>query len=858
MEALLIILALGLAILLPVGSVLGILAFSRRRDQSERLESLNREVSRLREEVTYLKQHLGGKDQDQPAPELELELDEAVVEDTPAPSESSPSSDTSPFPDTSSPGADATSRDKSRFVQALKDNWMVWLGGLSVGLAGIFMVSHSINAGMIGPSQQLMLALFSGLALHAGAEYLRRRNRGANEVFAALAGGGSITLYAALLAGVHHYGLVGPTVGLFGLAIVSLGTMVLSLFHGPLLAVMGLSGAYLVPLLIGGDDGSVAFVLSYSFLITVSSLMLMRYVYRDWLWYATLSGAFLWWLATSSGAAIGASTAWYIAALFVVFAMVPVRAKQALPYLREVLISLLVLWALSMVGQGDRPFFWSWLIILPAAALVPQSRGALWFLPWAAVLVSALGWLGYVGRNGTEVTYFTQMAPEHQGGFLSYLIGAAILSTGLGLWHWVRQNDRRRWASFTLLSPLVWAVLGWLLIHGHQTSSAWSVAMLLVGGVYGVLAWKLESVQRYRVGVVWAVMAAHVSYSLAAIMIVREASLTLALSAQFVSLTWLARRYQMPELHLLLKVALALVVARLTFNPWLQDYDTGLHWSLWSYGGATLFAGIATWLAGKDRAIRPWLEGATLHLLVLFLGAEMRYWLYDGDIFSQQYSFTEAAINTLLWGALGVTYMVRAGASESLAWLYRLFSRILVALSMLSYLALVTLHNPWWGGGHIGDAPIINMLLPGYGGPILLALAVSRFPLLAPRFWSLCVASAGFLLFTALEIRQLWQGSDMGLSFGMSEGELYTYSVVSLLYAIGAIAYSAKRDNAVLYKAGMALLGLVIAKIFLVDMAGLQGLWRVAAFMGLGLALLGLAWMYRKAQPSAGNQTLSD
>ena len=46
----------------------------------------------------------------------------------------------------------------------------------------------------------------------------------------------------------------------------------------------------------------------------------------------------------------------------------------------------------------------------------------------------------------------------------------------------------------------------------------------------------------------------------------------------------------------------------------------------------------------------------------------------------------------------------------------------------------------------------------------------------------------------------------------------------------------------------MALLGLVIAKIFLVDMAGLQGLWRVAAFMGLGLALLGLAWMYRKAQ----------
>ena len=272
--------------------------------------------------------------------------------------------------------------------------------------------------------------------------------------------------------GVHHYGLVGPTVGLFGLAIVSLGTMVLSLFHGPLLAVMGLSGAYLVPLLIGGDDGSVAFVLSYSFLITVSSLMLMRYVYRDWLWYATLSGAFLWWLATSSGAAIGASTAWYIAALFVVFAMVPVRAKQALPYLRGSLdIAAGSLGAIdSRAGRTARfsgaglsycrPQLWCRRVVERSGSC-PGPR--CWSVRW--------GGLGYVGRNGSEVTYVTQMAPEHQGGLLSYLIGAAILSTGLGLWHWVRQNDRRRWASFTLLSPLVWAVLGWLLIHGHQTSS---------------------------------------------------------------------------------------------------------------------------------------------------------------------------------------------------------------------------------------------------------------------------------------------------------------------------------------------------------------------------------------------------
>lgn len=49
-----------------------------------------------------------------------------------------------------------------------------------------------------------------------------------------------------------------------------------------------------------------------------------------------------------------------------------------------------------------------------------------------------------------------------------------------------------------------------------------------------------------------------------------------------------------------------------------------------------------------------------------------------------------------------------------------------------------------------------------------------------------------------------------------------------------------------LYRAGMALLGVVIAKLFLVDMSGLEGLLRAASFMGLGLCLLALAWLHRR------------
>ncbi|MEQ9546981.1 MAG: DUF2339 domain-containing protein [Marinobacter sp.] len=837
MEALFIVLVAGIVLLIPVGSLLGFLAFRQRSAQTTRIESLGREISELREEVGHLRR-LMTPEGDVPAPQ-HAESEE-------------PASTSTDWVEQAPPvvHSEQSKPDRvSRLTTALKENWMVWLGGLSVGLAGIFMVSHSISAGLIGPVQQLLLALFTGLALHAGAEFLRRRNRGADQVFAALAGGGSITLYAALLAGVHHYELISPLTGLVGLAAVSLGTMALALVHGPLLAIMGLSGAYLVPLLVGGEDGSVTFVLSYSFLITLSSLLLMRYVFRDWLWFATLAGALLWWLVTLSSAPVGAPMAWYIAGLFVVFAILAGSLQAGVPRLRETLLALLAIWGLSIADQpADSPLFWSWLLILPVAALVPQSRGAFWYLPWGAVMSTAAGWLVYMIREVVDGVYLEQMPVVHQDGFLSYLIVAAILTLGLGLWHWVRDPDRRRWASLTLLSPLVWLTLGWLLLHGYGPSSIWAVGTVLLGGLYGALAWLMEGRERYRMGMVWAILAAHVSYSLAAVMVFREASLTLALSVQFISLTWLARRYEMPELYLLLKIALALVVARLTFNPWLQSYDAGVHWSLWTYGGATLCAAVAAWIASRNHRIRPWLEGATLHLLVLFLGSEMRYWLYDGNIFAHEYSFTEAMINTLLWGALSLTYTVRAKVSESLVWLYRLFAWILLGLSCLSYLTLITVHNPWWGGSAIGDTAIFNILLPAYGGPVLLALIASRFPTLAPRFWSLCVAAASFLLFTALEIRQLWQGSEMALSFGISEGELYSYSVVGMLYAIAAIIYATGRNNTLLYKAGMALLGLVIGKIFLIDMAGLQGLWRVAAFMGLGLALLGLAWLYRKAQ----------
>ncbi|MFL1485412.1 DUF2339 domain-containing protein [Marinobacter sp. LN3S78] len=857
MEALLIVVVAGIMLLVPVGSLLGFLAFRASGRQTSRIAELDKELAQLRHELAYLKAE---PPIDDPEEEPSLDLD---LEPVPEPMSRQP--DPIPRPVTSSEPEEPPRDDspkvpeptpvvslENRLLAALKENWMVWLGALSVSLAGIFMVSHSITSGLIGPVQQFLLALLVGLALHAGAEFLRRRHMGTDQVFAALAGGGSVTLYAALLAGVHLFELLGPATALVALAVVSLITMLLALVHGPLLAVMGLSGAYVVPILVGGEDGGGAFLLGYSFVITLSSLLLMRYVFRLWLWYATVSGALLWWLLVIGFFSSDLSAACYLSALFVLFSILPGAPRVPVRQCAIALMMLLLAWAASITLQPlADPTFAGWLILIPIAVVTPMSRGLLWFLPWAAVLATFAGWLGYAGR-GHSLEVLTPLDTAHHGAFLAYLGMVAVATTLPAFWRWQQQVDLRRWASLVLVSPVVWLVLGWLLTNGGAPSVPWAIFTLLAGGVYGGLAWFMDRNERYRAGLVWALLAAHACYSLAVVMWLQEASLTLALAAQFVSLVLLARRYQAPELYLLLKAILAVVVARLTFNPWLDNYEASVHWTLLTYGGVALSSAIATWLTSRDSRIRLWLEGATLHFVVLFLGAVLRYWLYDGEIFIQSYGLTEAAINTALWGALSVVYVVRAQASVSMAWFYRLLARILLVLAGLSYLTVITVNNPWWQMDLIGDTPVFNLLLLAYGAPVLLALAHARFSDLVPKLWAQCGAAAAFLLFTALEIRQLWQGSEIAYWYGVSEGELYTYSIVGMGYAIAAILWSIRRNSEWLHKGGMALLGVVIAKIFLVDMSGLQGLWRVAAFMGLGLALLGLAWMYRRTRKTEG------
>lgn len=762
-----------------------------------------------------------------------------------------------------------------RVVENMRHNWMAWLGGLSVALAGIFLVGYSIERGWLGPTARILLAIVTGLVLHAAAEYFRRKTKTAHPAFAALAGGASITLYAALFAALELYELLSPGMTFTLLAVVSLGTMALATVHGPTLAIIGLLGAYAVPVLVTEHAGGRLIELVYSLIVTAAALYLIRFVYRPWLWFGMLAGVIGWWFLSLPSADADGWRGLYLAAFCLLALTIPYRdatlkrelessdpatetlrlsGKRSVQVIQLTVVLIVLAQALSIANLGFTgvgPALVTWTPLTLILLYASRARASLGFAPWLVLITQLAAWLFTALDRPTAGIRIAGLADELQGEFLAFAFFMALLfSLGSSFAHRARRFNHLD-ASLTWLSPVLWLALSYLLVTDLSVAWEWSVATLVLGLVYVFIAGRRLNRQADDASALWLILGGHAAYSLAAAMFFREATLTLALAAQVVSLAWLNRRFSLAAIGWIIKGVLAIVVARLTLNPWLLTYPADVHWSLWTYGGSVLCCLIGTMLTPvSSLETRKWLEAATLHLLVLFLGAELRYVLYDGRIFVEDFTLTEAAINTVIWGGIGLSYYNRRRASELLAHFYVVCSRILLTMSLASYAISLVFLNPAWSRETVGTTPILNLLLLAYGAPVLIALAVRLF--YEPRYRDLAavIAGAGCFVFVTLEIRHLWHGA-LDLDLGTTNGEVYTYSAAWLAMAVATMLGATKLGSTNGYRAGMGLLLVVIGKIFIFDMAGLEGLLRVASFMGLGLALLGLAWLYQRTAQRA-------
>lgn len=859
-------LAVVFVLTLIVGAICGLVAVGR----TGRLE---REIAAARLEIQNLSQRLERQRFEQTQPE---ETSDPVPDSTelvePLREARSDRAQTPPVVHATPVTPESSSLRPGRLLEVIRANWMTWLGGGCVSLAGIFLVRYSMEQGWLGPIARVVAAIAVGLACQLTAEVLRRRDGMAQPAVSALAGAGSITIYGALFAALKLYGLLSPTLTFVLMAAVAIATMALAVLHGPVLAAFGILGAYLVPILVGSADGDIRLALIYALIISLSALLLMRYVYRPWLWWGFVAGAMGWWaLALGTPDADGFRTL-YLTALAYLMAAAPVgdwslRERFALDYdgydprklecsmssaqimvlATYLLLTIAIVPSISAFGTVLLP----WTQGLPLFALVTwiaARRDALFVMPWLIFVASVAGWLWvYTGapNGGVPQPEFAASATTQ---FLIYLFVYALIASVSSVLHFGTGKRAAVWASLATLAPIIMFALAYAVELRPATDSFWALVTAVFSFAYLAVAGAVLQKRSVDAMVVWLFIAGHLGLGLAAVMAFESATLTLAIAAQLVSLAWVIRRFQLPDLGWLFKLAVLVIIARLTLNPWLIDYGSDWHWSLWTYGGATAFAAFAAYWLRPHAELSRWAEGAALHLFVLTAWSELRYQLNDGVVYSSQFSFVEAVLSMLLAAALGLVYRYRARFSQTLGKVYLGYAFLLVGAAVLLYgvILLNMLGSERWLWASVGTTPVLNILLAAFGLPVVMAALYAYHFLPSWRARALQFAGVSLFIFLSVEVRHLWTGTIRLNQPPVSEAELYTYSAVWLLMALTGLLAGSWRRNQSLYVAGLVVLALVIGKLFLVDLAGLEGLFRVASFMGLGLSLLGLAYLHQR------------
>jgi uncharacterized membrane protein len=185
--------------------------------------------------------------------------------------------------------------------EALTLRWGTWLGAGALLLAGVFLLRTAIEEGWLGPEARCALAAALALALILGAEWLRRRPAPdrpnipwPDQAPAALAAGGVAILFGAAYATAVMYALVPPLAGFALMAVAALAGLALALVQGPLVAAIGIAGAYLTPALVETGDPSLPGLFAYLLVVTAAALAVVRQVGAAWLGWAATVAAALW------------------------------------------------------------------------------------------------------------------------------------------------------------------------------------------------------------------------------------------------------------------------------------------------------------------------------------------------------------------------------------------------------------------------------------------------------------------------------------------------------------------------------------------------------------------------------------
>jgi uncharacterized membrane protein len=624
------------------------------------------------------------------------------------------------------------------------------LGGKAAAFAGaailvmgiVFLVGYAMQHSWIGPGARVILGLLSGGVLVGIGYGLESRGGGKYGLLArALTGAGSALFYFVVFAAYGIYHLIGAVACGAGLFVSALAVFGLSMvYNAQAVGVLGVLGAFITPLLIGGNMEKGIFPLVYVAVINAPVFLLG--IRRKWQvlynvsFVFTIFYFFAWldWIG-SGEYGIGLLFAIIYFAEFAALGLLKLRCEQKISGRRADIVRLLT-----------------------------SSLLLLWAVYW---VLNAAGWNHWLGLA------FILLALFH--------MGLAALA-------------RQLLSRFT---EDILAFLGGGLIFAVLALPA------QLDGEWVSLGWALE-------GAVLAWFA------------VRVKSRTLLGAASLIGLVGIAK-------SLFYDVGLYINVP----NPfWNVRFVVGVI----SCG----LLGVQGWLAGKFPAEKEfsagWRDGLWWSSIVagLVVFAADAFWtLGIGD----EWAWLLISMALLVVGAV-ITLTIRSGSSVrvlgclllgllplQIVWFYLLFGSGISAEQWVPFLSPV----PWLLLAALGA--VVFWLQPrmpkehsvGPFSGVIYSLALTM------------AALACALLILTLELSRInseWAGP-----------------LITILWAVWALAliiFGLIRRATPYRMFGLILFGLTTLKVLFVDSSELTGIKRIAAFMGAGILLLVLSFVYQK------------
>ncbi len=264
---------------------------------------------------------------------------------------------------------------------------------------------------------------------------------------------------------------------------------------------------------------------------------------------------------------------------------------------------------------------------------------------------------------------------------------------------------------------------------------------------------------------------------------------------------------------------------------------------------------MALWLRRRALDNLPELQAAlramSITLVALFAALQVRNGFHFTDLHTPTVGLFECATYALAWMLLGGLVQLLGAMSPDQS-ITRQAGRIVFTAGLGTALIGSALAlNPLWTEQSVGAIPVFNGLWYLFGPAILSLTLLAQYwrrrdrPEYA-RLAGFLAIGLGFMTIS-LFVRQGFSGDGvLLLSRDAIAAERYAYSLAWVLFGASLLVAGVFTRLDTLRYGSLAVLLIAVGKVFLIDTASLENLYRVFSFFGLGVTLVGLGYLYQR------------